>query len=144
MTMQPRISLLTLGVDSVEHSTAFYEKLGFKRASQSVPSCTFFQLGGGLVLALYSRDCLAHDAGLPPSSAGSPSAMTIAYNTRSQLEVDKLMAAFVAAGGRLLKAPFSTEWGGYLGYVADPDGHVWEICHNPHFAMDDSGGLVLP
>ena len=142
MTMEPRISVLTLGVSDVAAATAFYTRVGLTRSREGDASVSFFQLGGGLVLAVFGRDDLAVEAGLPRDVA--PAAMTIGYNTRSMLEVDKLVAAFVAAGGRLLKEPGKTFWGGYCGYVADPDGHAWEIAFNPHWQLDADGGLTLP
>jgi uncharacterized protein len=142
MIMEPRISVITLGVTDVQASAAFYERIGLKRSRQSDDSVAFFQLGGGLVLAAFGRDDLARDAQV---EAAAPSgAMSIGYNTRSSLEVDKLTAAFVAAGARLIKEPIRTFWGGYAGYVADPDGHIWEIVHNPHWQLGDDGQLALP
>lgn len=142
MQFEPRISLITLGVADVATSTRFYETIGLRRhPGQSNEEVSFFALGG-IVLALYSREALAADAGLtdlPPRGATS-----LAYNTRSSLEVDKLVAAFVVAGGQLLRAPYKTHWGGYCGYVADPDGHVWEIAHNPFWEFNTDGTIKLP
>lgn len=142
MQFEPRISLITLGVSDVADATRFYETIGLrKHRGQSNAQVSFFALGG-LVLALYGREALAKDAGiedLPPRGA-----TTLAYNTRSSLEVDKLVAAFVVAGGQLLRAPYKTEWGGYCGYVADPDGHVWEIAHNPFWDFGPDGSIRLP
>lgn len=142
MTMEPRISVITLGVADVASSSAFYTRVGLQRSRESDETTAFFQLGGGLVLALYGRDDLAADASLSPRPiAGN---MTIGYNTRARLETDKLVAAFVGAGGCLVKEPAVTFWGGYCGYVSDPDGHVWEIAYNPHWALDENGLLTLP
>ncbi len=103
---------------------------------------SFFQLNGGLVLALWGHEHLAADMGSEIRESGF-SGMSLAHNTRSALEVDRLIAAFVAAGGRLLKAPEKTFWGGYSGYVADPEGHAWEIAHNPFWELDETGGIKL-
>lgn len=145
MTMEKRISLITLGVEDVTASSGFYTKLGFQEAdlgSETGDDVAFFQLAGGLVLSLYKRADLFRDAGIEDSGARF-SGMTLAYNTRSQLEVDKLAAAFVGAGGHLLKAPHKVFWGGYIAYAADPDGHVWEIAYNPDWPLDGDGGLNL-
>jgi uncharacterized protein len=142
MSLEPRISVITLGVEDVAASADFYTRVGLRKSRESDGSVAFFQLGGGLVLALFGREDLARDATLPEQVAGA--SMSIGYNTRSALETDKLVAAFVAAGGRLIKEPEKTFWGGYGGYVADPDGHIWEIVHNPHWLLDDDGRLIIP
>ncbi|MGQ4275290.1 VOC family protein [Terrihabitans sp. B22-R8] len=142
MVMESRISVITLGVADVGAAAAFYGRVGLVRSRESDGSVAFFQLGGGLVLALFGREDLAQDQGL--ASHSPPGGMSIGYNTRSMLEADKLIAAFVASGGTLIREPARTFWGGYSGYVADPDGHVWEIVHNPHWRLDDEGHLTLP
>jgi catechol 2,3-dioxygenase-like lactoylglutathione lyase family enzyme len=122
----------------------FYENIGFVKAeAASADGVAFFPLAGGGVLALYGLADLARDAGLsePPDGFGG---ISLSYNARSRLAVDKLVARFVAAGGRLLKAPHDVFWGGYVGYVADPDGHVWEIAFNPHWRLEEDGSLRLP
>jgi uncharacterized protein len=144
MTMKPRISLITLGVADVGASTEFYLKVGLRRSSQSNDSVSFFQLAGGLVLAVWGRADLAKDAHVEDRGSTGFGGMALAYNAASPLEVDKLIAAFVAAGARLLKEPDKTFYGGYASYVADPDGHVWEIAHNPAWAIDETGGVTLP
>jgi uncharacterized protein len=144
MTMKPRISLITLGVADVAASTEFYLKVGLQRSSQSNDSVSFFQLAGGLVLAVWGRADLAEDAHVEDRGPAGFGGMALAYNAASPLEVDKLIAAFVAAGARLLKEPDKTFYGGYAGYVADPDGHVWEIAHNPAWDLDETGGVTLP
>jgi catechol 2,3-dioxygenase-like lactoylglutathione lyase family enzyme len=143
MTMKQRISLITLGVDDVAGSADFYSRLGFRKAKEGNEDVAFFQLAGGLVLSLYRRAHLFRDAGIEDKGS-SFGGVTLAYNTSSELEVDKLAAAFVGAGGHLLKAPHKVFWGGYIAYAADPDGHVWEIAHNPGWELDESGGLNLP
>jgi uncharacterized protein len=142
MQFEPRISLITLGVADVPAATRFYETIGLRRhEGQSTGEVSFFDLGG-LVLAVFGRDALAHDTG--SNGFSGQSAITLAYNTRSDLEVDKLVAAFVVAGGSLVRAPERAPWGGYSGYVADPDGHLWEIAHNPHWTLGEDGRVALP
>ena len=102
----------------------------------------FFQ-AGGLGLALYPRDKLAEDAGLADTAPGF-SGITLAHNLRSQSEVDQLAAHAVACGARLVKPPQKVLWGGYSGYIADPDGHLWEIAFNPFFPLTEDGSLALP
>lgn len=144
MTMKPRISLITLGVADVAASTDFYLKVGLQKSGESNESVSFFQLSGGLVLAVWGRADLAKDARVEDRGPKGFGGMALAYNAGSALDVDKLMAAFIAAGARLLKEPDKTFWGGYSGYVADPDGHVWEIAHNPFWDLDETGGITLP
>ena len=103
---------------------------------------TFFQ-GNGTVLALFSRAALAHDAGVADAPTGF-SAMTLACNMRSEAEVDAFFAKAVAAGAKALKPPQKVFWGGYSSYVADPEGHLWEIAFNPFFPLDAEGRVQLP
>lgn len=143
MSMKPRISLITLGVKDVARSAEFYMRLGFTKSAQGNDAVAFFQLHGGAVLALYGRTDLARDCGLEEAGVGF-GGITLAYNTRSTAEVDGVTAAFSAAGARILKEPHQVFWGGYIAYAADPDGHVWEIAHNPAWELDANGGLTLP
>lgn len=137
-----RLTLVTLGVEDVARATRFYEALGAKRSQESNETVSFFDLGG-VVLSLYGREEIAKDAGLSPEGSGfRPS--TLAWNLGSREEVDKAVVRMVAAGGALLKAGEATFWGGYAAYVADPDGHVWEIAHNPFWPLDPDGGMRLP
>jgi uncharacterized protein len=141
--MEPRITLVTLGVADLERALGFYrDGLGWRPSSASVEGdVAFFQLGG-LVLALWSRANLAEDARLAPDDGWG--AVTLAHNVRSRDEADTVVAAMLAAGGSLLKAPVATDWGGYSGYVADPDGHPWEVAHNPYWPLRDDGTVELP
>ena len=130
--MEPRITIVTLGVDDLERSLAFYRE-GLGLPSRGIVgqefeygAVAFFELRGGLRLALFPRSSIARDADVP---LGPPSAteMTIAHNVRSIGEVDALMARAERAGARVVKPAAETFWGGYAGYFADPDGHLWEI-----------------
>jgi uncharacterized protein len=134
--MQPRISMITLGVRNLDKSIAFYEKgLGFPRM-ESAPSVAFFTLNGTW-LGLFGRDALAEDAGI--SSAGSGfNAFSLAHNVASEADVDAVMQQAADAGATLVKKPEKVFWGGYSGYFTDPDGHLWEVAHNPHFWVGPS------
>lgn len=115
--------------------------MGLLRKSRKYEGVAFFQLNG-LVLALYPFDKLAEDCGLP---GGFPAGgVTIAHNTRSEAEVDDVLAAAVAAGGTLQVAAHKAFWGGYSGYFLDPDGHPWEVAYNPFFELGPNGEVVLP
>ena len=140
--MEPRISLISLGVDDVARARRFYEALGWVASPASQAEVAFFQ-ANGVALALYGRTALAADAGVDGAKA-TFSGVTIAQNMRSAREVDEVHAEAVAAGGRSTRAPHETHWGGYVAYVADPDGHVWEFAFNPAFALDERGDLRLP
>ena len=140
--MQPRLSLITLGVRDLARSRTFYEALGWKASAASQGDVVFFQLNG-LALSLYPRAELAKDALLDDSSSGF-SGITLAHNLRSEADVDALHAAMLDAGAKPLKKPEKTFWGGYSGYVVDPDGHIWELAHNPFFPLDATGNLHLP
>lgn len=140
--MEPRISLLTLGVSDLARSRAFYEKLGFTPSPAGNEQVVFFQ-AGGMALGLFGRDALAKDAHLPAAGSGF-GGITIAYNARSKAEVDAVFAEAVAAGARPLKQPVDVFWGGYSGYFADPDGHPWEVAWNPGFTLAADGALRLP
>jgi catechol 2,3-dioxygenase-like lactoylglutathione lyase family enzyme len=140
--MEPRINLVTLGVASVAVSRAFYERLGWRASGASQEGVAFFQLGP-LVLALFGRDALAEDAGVPAVPPGT-AALSLAQNLSSRAEVDAAYAAALAAGATPVKAPCPAFWGGYTGYFADPDGFLWELAHNPFFFFDAAQNLVLP
>jgi hypothetical protein len=140
--MKPRISVLTLGVDDLERALSFYRD-GLGLPSQGIVgrefehgSVAFFDLQGGVRLALFARDDIAHDAGIGRSSR-SPTEFTIGHNVRAQRDVDALMAAAERAGARIVKRAGPTFWGGYAGYFQDPDGHLWEIVWNPQLLPDD-------
>ena len=142
MAIDRRISLITLGVSDVQRSTAFYEKLGWRKSSASQDAVTFIQLKG-TVLGLFSRESLAEDAGVPNGEPGF-SGVTLAHNVSSPAGVDAVIKFAVSCGATLVKAPQKVVWGGYSGYIADPDGHLWEVAHNPFFPMDEQGHVRLP
>lgn len=139
--MDQRLSLVTLGVADVARSRRFYEALGWRASGASVPEVAFFQLNG-MGLALYGQAALSADLGLaaPPRPGG----VTLAVNLRSREAVDAAVAETLAAGATLLQAPREMPWGGYVGYVADPDSHPWELAWVPMFALDPQGNLNLP
>lgn len=138
--MEQRLSLVTLGVDDVERARRFYEALGW-RAGFANEEVTFFQLGP-MVLSLWDRAALLEDLGREPAPRGTGD-FALAHNVRSREEADAVLAEAVAAGGTLLKPAHETDWGGYSGYFADPDGHAWEVAWNPGWRMDADGGVHL-
>jgi catechol 2,3-dioxygenase-like lactoylglutathione lyase family enzyme len=143
VTVPARISLVTLGVDDLARATAFYEALGWRRSSASNDEVSFFATADG-VLALYPFPSLAVDAGLPPGPLPPPGRATLAINVGSEEDVDRVLAEVAAAGATVPAAASRTAWGGYLGWFSDPDGHLWEVTHNPGFPLDERGSVVLP
>ena len=140
--MEQRVSLITLGVRDLARSLSFYEALGWR--GQEVEETVFFQ-AGGLVVVLWDRVKLAHDAGLTDTAPGLGfGGVTLAHNVRSEAEVDELLAAALGAGATITRAPDVTFYGGYAGYFADPDGHLWEIAYNPGFPLADDGTIAIP
>jgi predicted lactoylglutathione lyase len=137
-----RTSLVTLGVADVERSASFYEALGWQRSSASVAGEVAFIATAGPVLSLYGLANLARDAGLGAERSGF-SGITLAVNLESQADVDRAYDDWLAAGGTSTNAPVAAEWGGYIAFVADPDGHVWELAYNPYWPIVD-GRVVLP
>lgn len=146
-TIPARISLVSIGVSDVARSTAFYEGLGWRRSTSSVPGVISFLHTSGAVLDLFEAGDLAEDADLPRSAAEAvPTAFrgfTLAINVASRDEVDDAFAAVRAAGARIVKPPRAADWGGYSGYFADPDGFLWEVAHNPGWPLDERGLPVL-
>ncbi|HLX90965.1 MAG TPA: VOC family protein [Puia sp.] len=136
--MEPRFTFLTLGVNNLEKSLAFYrDGLGLKTkgiVGQEFEhgAVVFFDLRHGMKLALYSRKDLAWDAGIPKARA-SATEFSIGYNVRKQKEVDELMELARKAGAKIVKPPEKAFWGGYHGYFQDPDGHLWEVAWAPQF-----------
>ena len=129
--MEPRISLVTLGVTDLERATRFYRDVMKLPQLQTPPEVTFFELGRTW-LALYPRHLLAADAGVSAEGGGFPG-FTLAHNVRSPEEVDAVLAEATKGGARLVKTGHRADWGGYTGYFADPDGFLWEVAWNPQF-----------
>ena len=140
MTPQ-RVSLITLGVADLDTSKAFYNQLGWVE-TESTEGVVFFQING-MVLGLFGLDPLAKDQGRPDAKLGT-GAMTLAQNFPTEAGVDVAYQAGLDAGATALKAPEKVFWGGYSGYYADPDGHVWEVAMNPFWPINDDGSLTLP
>jgi predicted lactoylglutathione lyase len=142
---EPRLTVVTLGVRDVRASTAFYEALGFVRKLRATGDEISFIDAGGVVLALWSWDKLADDARLAEGPAPQGfRGTTLAWNCATPAEVDATFAKAMAAGGTPLRQPETTDYGGYRGYFADPDAHVWEIVQAPGFGFDEDGRLILP
>ena len=139
--MEQRVSLITLGVADVARAKAFYEQLGWR--GQEVQETVFFQTGASAVV-LWGRDKLAQDSGVQDAGAGGFDGLALAQNVRSRGEVDEIVAAAEAAGATVSRPPSETFYGGYAGVFLDPDGHAWEIAHNPGFHLADDGALTLP
>lgn len=136
-----RVTLITLGVADLASAEHFYQALGWEPALTQ-DSVSFYQLNG-LVLGLFGLKDLAEDQGRPEAPLGT-GAMTLAQNFATEAEVDAAYAAALAAGATALKAPEKVFWGGYSGYWADPDGHVWEVAMNPFWPLGEDGSLTLP
>ena len=136
-----RVTLISLGVADLERSGAFYKTLGWQPAEE-LPEVTFFRLKG-FMLGLIGKEALAQDQGRPGATLGT-GAMALAQNYASPEDVDAAFAEAVSAGATALKLPEKAEWGGYSGYYADPDGHVWEVAYNPFWPLDAEGYLAEP
>ena len=141
MTPQ-RVTLITLGVRDQARSGAFYADLGWVPHRGNPDGVVFYQMHGA-VLGLFGLADLATDQGRPGTALGT-GAMTLAQNFRTEAEVDAAFALALRAGGKGLKAPEKVFWGGYSGYWADLDGHVWELAMNPFWPLGDDGSLTLP
>lgn len=139
--MEQRLSLVTLGVADLDAARRFYEALGW-RASGESPGVVFFQLPG-MALGLWSRREMAADAGADDDGEAGFGGMTLAYNARSRAEVDAVLAEAERSGARIARPAAETFWGGYSGYFADPDGHLWEVAHNPAWTLDAAGRVSL-
>ncbi|MEZ5945752.1 MAG: VOC family protein [Hyphomonas sp.] len=135
------ITLVTLGVADVQASAAFYEAMGLKRSAASQEAVVFFDMGG-VALGLFGRDALAADADVPADGEGFR-AVTLAWNQPGEAAVDEAIQRAVDAGGRLVKSAHKVFWGGYSGYFADPDGHLWEVAYNPFLPLREDGSMEL-
>lgn len=139
--MEQRISLVTLGVADPARARTFYERLGWR--GQQVEETVFFQ-AGGMALVLWGRGKVADDAGLVDSGADGFGGIALAHNVRSRAEVDEVLGAAANAGARITQAARETFYGGYAGFFADPDGHIWEIAYNPGFEFGRDGAITIP
>jgi hypothetical protein len=140
--MKPRVTLITLGVDDLEKSLAFYRD-GLGLQTPGIVGCefaygavAFFDLQPGLKLAIWNRASIAHDTGMA-ETAPSPTEFTLAHNVRSRDEVDEVMRQAVGAGATMVKSVGETFYGGYAGYFQDPDGHLWEVAWNPQLLPEE-------
>ena len=141
--MKPRINFVTLGVVDMAKMRAFYERLGFTASSASNPNVTFFD-ANGIVLALFGYHDLAEDAGVKPGPVPNFRGVGVAWNGTSEEDVDRIMAHARDAGATIVKKAVKVFWGGYSGYFADPEGHLWEVACNPFMPIDAEGHIQLP
>lgn len=142
--MDQRLTIVTLGVADLDRSRAFYlDGLGWSEVDQPSSEIVFIQMPS-MVLGLYSIDDLASDIGVaPPVDGPSMGGVTLAYNTASEAETDAALATAIGAGAKLIKEAQKVFWGGYSGYFADPDNHLWEVAYNPFTLPDDEGKFVM-
>jgi len=141
--MEQRLSLVTLGVDNLDRAVAFYEGVLGWTPAERLPGVVFFDLGG-LVFALFPHADLAQDMRLAqPVTSGGYEGFALAHNLRSEREVDALFMHLQQHGATIVKPPHKTDWGGYSGYFADPDGHKWEVAHNPFWTVRSDGRIAL-
>lgn len=138
--MEQRISLATLGVSDLARARAFYEALGWRTNAGPADDVVFFQ-SGGMILALWGRAQLAEDSGV--EDTGGWGGITLAHNVRSPAEVDAVIEEARAAGATIARPGAETFWGGYSGAFIDPDGHPWEVAHNPHWTLAEDGSVRL-
>ena len=138
--MEQRVSLVTLGVRDLARARAFYEALGWTTGAGPEDDVVFFQ-AGGMVVSLWGREQLAEDSGV--ADAGGWGGVTLAHNVGSPDEVDAVMREAEAAGATITRPAAATFWGGYSGAFADPEGHAWEIAHNPHWTLVEDGSIRL-
>jgi catechol 2,3-dioxygenase-like lactoylglutathione lyase family enzyme len=138
--MEQRVSLVTLGVHDLARARAFYEALGWKTGAEPDDDVVFFQ-AGGMIVALWGRDQLAADSVV--EDGGGWGGVTLAHNVRSPAEVDDVLAQAEAAGATIGRPGAETFWGGYSGVFVDPNGHPWEVAHNPHWTLAADGSVTL-
>lgn len=139
--MEQRLTIITLGVEDLTTSNAFYENtFGWKKLSSSNEGVSFFQLNG-ILLSLYPKEKLAEDAQVSHEGKGFK-AFSIAYCTKTKEEVNELINTLKAKGVKVVKAPEEAFWGGYSGYIADPDDNLWEIAYNPYLPLDEKGNAI--
>ena len=139
--MKQRVTVITLGARDLARARSFYEALGWKTGAEEADDVVFFQ-AGGMVVALWDRAKLAEDSAV--TDGGGWGGVTFAYNTRSPEEVDEVIEQARSAGATIGREPGETFWGGYSGVFIDPDGHPWEVAHNPRWTIEKDGSLTLP
>ncbi len=138
--MEQRVSLVTLGVADLDRARAFYEALGWRTDSDPAQGVVFFQ-AGGMIVGLWGRAALAKDS--VAEDAGGWGGITLAHNVRSPADVDAVLAEATTAGAEIRRPGAATFWGGYSGVFTDPDGHAWEIAHNPGWQLAEDGSVSL-
>jgi catechol 2,3-dioxygenase-like lactoylglutathione lyase family enzyme len=143
VVVEQRLSLVTLGVADLKRAISFYEGLGWQRSMRAAEGVAFFQLGG-MGLSLYPFFDLAADAGIGREPVPSWRGIALAHNVRQRGEVDPIVETVERLGGSIVKVGEEKVWGGYGAYIADPDGHLWEIAWNPGFPLDEAGNLTIP
>lgn len=141
--ISPRINIVTLGVTDIARARGFYERLGFKASGAGNEHVAFFA-ANGIVLALFGHDALAEDAHLGATALPAFRGVSLAWNCASEAETDAVLRHAETCGATILKPAQKVFWGGYSGYFADPDGHLWEVAYNPFFPLDANQHLVLP
>lgn len=140
--MKQNLHIVTLGVESLERARSFYEEgLGWKKVNEE-ETIAFYQLSG-LVLGLYPHEALADDIGIPMQKPNGYTGITLAYNTRSEAEVDEVLAKVESAGAEIVKSAEKVFWGGYSGYFRDLDGHLFEVAYNPFSPFDENDNVVM-
>jgi uncharacterized protein len=139
--VEQRVSLITLGVTDLASARAFYEALGWRTGAAPADDVVFFQTGG-MIVGLWGREALSDDSGV--EDLGGYGGVTLAYNARSPAEVDATIEQARNAGARIAREPGETFWGGYAAVFVDPDGHPWEVAHNPSWTVDEQGRVSLP
>jgi uncharacterized protein len=138
--MEQRVSLITLGVSDLERARKFYEELGWKTGAAPADDVVFFQ-AGGMIVALWGREQLKDDSAV--EDGGGWGGITLAHNVRSPDEADAVIEEARRAGARIAREPAETVWGGYSAVFVDPDGHPWEVAHNPHWTLAADGSVRL-
>ena len=140
--MKQSIALITLGVADIERATTFYAALGWSPALE-IEETVFFQAGGQAIV-LWGRDKVAADAGIADDGSSTFAGIVLAHNVGSRPEVDEIVRAAADAGATVTREPSETFYGGYAGFFRDPDGHTWEVAHNPGLQLGADGSLTVP
>ena len=141
--MEQRVSLITLGVADVQRARAFYEGLGWRAADSAADDVVFFQ-AGAMVVALWARAALAADSGVADHGPGGFGGVALAHNVASPADVDRILEEARTVGATVTRRGGATVWGGYSGAFTDPDGHPWEVAHNPFWTLEEDGSVRIP